>query len=261
MFQEGVMRSKLFIYVLCLAITVLVFQGACKTSDEAEENRFTLTVILGEGVSGDPVAGTYTYDQGDVVNYSFTLGAGYGTLTVTLDGTEVAASGTVAMNADHVLSARAGGCAIDIRGKWKGIMVWPLFNPITIYDVYFDLTFYGDLLSGLLVGNADILPLKDRGIYTVDGCDIRFEIETPGIIAVVIPTGSPFSGRIRSCLSPASSVVKSKIIFWGAAEDNNRITGRWDWDIMIFYSNGTNGLSTGVTIPASFQGTFWLERE
>lgn len=67
---------------------------------------YALTINLGTGVTGTPAA-TASYPQGTVVNYSYTLLAGYQNLVVTLDGAPVAASGTVTMNGLHTLAVSA----------------------------------------------------------------------------------------------------------------------------------------------------------
>jgi hypothetical protein len=232
---------------LAICLMGLVFQPACKTSDEAEENQFTLTVILGEGVSGDPVSGTFTYDQGDVVNYSFTLGAGYGSLTVTLDGTDVPASGTVTMNTDHVLSARAGGCAIDIRGRWKGDMVEYYNNGQNIYDFFFNAEFFGDLAAGSLEGNLDLFPFREEGAYVVEGCDVHLNI-----------------GVQWFYMSWVSNIARGILIFRGTAESPNRISGTWEMKTLffIYYRQWINGEYVYTLFEAPGRsGTFWLERE
>lgn len=68
---------------------------------------FTLTVIKGTGVEGEPNTGSYTYNQGDTVVYNFSLKSNYKNLTVTLDGTQVAANGTFTMTANRTLTASA----------------------------------------------------------------------------------------------------------------------------------------------------------
>jgi hypothetical protein len=246
------MRAIIPIIAICLM--GLVFQPACTTADEADEIQFTLTVILGEGVSGDPVAGTFTYDQGDVVNYSFTLGAGYGSLTVTLDGTDVPASGTVTMNTDHVLSARSGGCAVDIRGKWKGIMVWPFYNPFNIYDLYFDIECFGDLLSGRLEGNLDLFPMKERGTYSVEGCEIRLDIE---IQLIVTRADNSQTRASRSLGIPATG----QLVMRGTAENPNRIIGTWEMRNVHFNNLLTYSVNIIRIDRHDYSGTFWLEKE
>lgn len=67
---------------------------------------FALTVNLGTGASGTPAASS-TYASGSGVNYSYTAQAGFTNLQVRLDGTAVAASGTVTMDAAHTLAVSA----------------------------------------------------------------------------------------------------------------------------------------------------------
>jgi formylglycine-generating enzyme required for sulfatase activity len=75
----------------------------------------TLTVSLGTGTSGTPAA-TATYPKGQVVAYSYSAQAGYGGLQVRLDDNVVAASGTLTMNADHVLSVSIAGTLPTFSG-------------------------------------------------------------------------------------------------------------------------------------------------
>ena len=246
------MRAIITILAICLM--VLVFQPACNTADETDTAQFTLMVIPAEGVNGVPAAGTFTYDQGEVVSYSYSLEEGYGNLTVTLDGAEVPSSGTVTMNADHVLSAQAGGCAIDVRGRWKGVMIWPFNNPFNIYDVYFDMECFGDLLSGRLEANLDMFPMKEKGTYTVEGCDVRLDIEVKWIITGAV------NGLRQS--SWASTVLPTgKLIIKGVAEDNNRISGTWELKHVNFnYLATYSGTITRID-RHNYSGTFWLEKE
>ncbi|MCK4765179.1 MAG: hypothetical protein KAW12_23470 [Candidatus Aminicenantes bacterium] len=65
----------------------------------------TLSVTLGEGINGSPATGTHSYKKGETVSYSYTLLPGYNNLTVALDGNQVAASGSLTMDNDHVLTA------------------------------------------------------------------------------------------------------------------------------------------------------------
>jgi len=89
--------------VVGLVLYFTVFKD--KKNDPAPGNQ--LTVTLGTGVSGTPAAGTSHHDPGAVVNYSYSAQPNYKKLRVTLDGAEVAASGTVTMNGAHTLSASA----------------------------------------------------------------------------------------------------------------------------------------------------------
>jgi hypothetical protein len=67
---------------------------------------YSLTIGLGIGTTGTP-ATTTSYPQGTVVNYNYALQTGYQNLQVTLDGSPVAASGTVTMNGAHTLATTA----------------------------------------------------------------------------------------------------------------------------------------------------------
>jgi hypothetical protein len=70
-----------------------------------KKKNYTLTVTVGEGVTGTPAAGASTNKKGTVVSYNYSLQSGYSNLSVTLDGAAVPASGTLTMNANHTLAA------------------------------------------------------------------------------------------------------------------------------------------------------------
>lgn len=70
-------------------------------------DRYTLTVAKGDGVVGTPDNGATTYDEGTVVNYSYSLQSGYTNLEVKLDGATVPASGAITMSSNHTLTATA----------------------------------------------------------------------------------------------------------------------------------------------------------
>ena len=84
---------------------VAVAGGAAVYFSVIKKKNYTLTVTVGEGVTGTPAAGTSTNKKGTVVSYNYSLQSGYSSLAVTLDGATVAASGTVTMNANHTLAA------------------------------------------------------------------------------------------------------------------------------------------------------------
>jgi hypothetical protein len=206
------MKTRFFYLVLVVVLAGLVAQPGCKTSDETDVNQFTLTVVLEAGVSGTPAAGTYTYEQGDVVNYNYSLMSGYQNLSVTLDGAVVAASGAVTMNGNHTLTVSASG-GFDIRGKWKGYQVWPIANPWLIVDLYFDIEFSGELSSGKVVCNMDLISLKQKGTYTVENGEIRIEM--------------------------GSFILAFPMLFWGRVETGDLIRGDWEWKHLSFIFWGT----------------------
>ncbi len=90
-----------------VAAVVLVAGGVALYFLVLKKKNYTLTVGVGEGVSGAPAAGTSTHKKGTVITYNYSLQAGYNNLAVTLDGAPVAASGTVTMNGGHTLEAMA----------------------------------------------------------------------------------------------------------------------------------------------------------
>ena len=69
--------------------------------------KHTLTVTKGTGVDGTPNSGTYTHNEGDTVNYNYSLQSGYTNLVVTLDDNTVANSGIITMDSEHTLTATA----------------------------------------------------------------------------------------------------------------------------------------------------------
>lgn len=103
--EPAVKKGKKFPWLIVAAVVVV--GGAALYFLVLKKKDYTLTVTVGEGVSGTPVAGTSTNKKGTTVAYSYSLQGGYSDLSVTLDGAAVAASGTVTMNANHTLAASA----------------------------------------------------------------------------------------------------------------------------------------------------------
>lgn len=65
-----------------------------------------LTVGLGTGTTGAPATGG-GFEVGSAINYAYEAAAGYSNLQVLLDGSPVAASGTLTMNTAHALLVSA----------------------------------------------------------------------------------------------------------------------------------------------------------
>lgn len=106
--------------MLTVTVSVFIIFGllinfSCKVGNDGEEppddNTYTLTVWLGTGVEGTPAAGDYSYREGESVSYEYSLTVGYSDLTVTLDGQEVSAAGTINMDRNHSLNASSGSSA------------------------------------------------------------------------------------------------------------------------------------------------------
>ena len=77
-----------------------------------------LSVNVGVGVAGTPTTGGPTTAAS--IPYAFAAQAGYTSLSVTLDGAAVPASGTIAMTADHVLRASAAPSSAPDTGNTVG---------------------------------------------------------------------------------------------------------------------------------------------
>ncbi|MGE5341134.1 MAG: hypothetical protein ACM3SY_06595 [Candidatus Omnitrophota bacterium] len=68
---------------------------------------YSLVVVKGGGVSGNPDSGTTQCMSGQTVDYSYYLQNGYRDLVVKLDETQITPSGTITMNQGHILVASA----------------------------------------------------------------------------------------------------------------------------------------------------------
>jgi tetratricopeptide (TPR) repeat protein len=74
---------------------------------KGKKKDYTLTVNKGDGANGTPDSGTYTYKEGSVVNYNYTLQKGYKDLMVKLNGHPVPANGSITMIENYSLEASA----------------------------------------------------------------------------------------------------------------------------------------------------------
>jgi len=161
------MNKSFLIILVAIVLIGLVSHSGCKSEDAA----FSLTVSVGNGVSGTPATGSYSYAENDTVTYNYTAQSGYGNLAVTLDGAPVANTGVVPMNASHTLTVTA---AIDIRGSWTGKFFYES------YDWILRVNFTGNILSGTVDGhnNCHLLgPGAETGTFTVTGDTIEFTMQ------------------------------------------------------------------------------------
>lgn len=194
-------KSLLFISLIFMIVFVMIV-SSCKNGDGVDQN-YILLVNISAGVVGSPSTGTYTYSQGDLVNYNYTLQSGYSNLVVTLDGGIVAASGVINMNNDRSLSATAVGGSggdYDIRGSWNITENYPPDAPMT--KVF---TFTGTKTSGT-VGISTIS--SATGTYTVSGSTVNFNYSfTDGDSGVTVT--HTFSGSFtgENSMSGTSTVT------------------------------------------------------
>ena len=155
---------------------------------------FLLNVSLATGVAGTPEAGFYYYDDGDQVDYSYTLEDGYANLLVTLDGIAIENSGTITVSQEHRLNAFAEK-QFNVLGTWTLDEAYANQAAFTV-----TVTFSGDAASGTVVDSDG-----GTGTYTVDGDDINFTLVFPDITYEYVGTFSDdenMSGESRRYTSP-----------------------------------------------------------
>jgi hypothetical protein len=69
--------------------------------------KYTLTVSIGPGVSGNPGSGSYQYKKGTAVSYNYSLQSSYKNLFVLLDGQPISNNGSITMDGNHSLMVTA----------------------------------------------------------------------------------------------------------------------------------------------------------
>jgi len=168
-----------------------------------------LTVTVGEGVTGTPVAGTSTHEKGTAVAYNYSLQSGYKNLQVTLDGiVQSGSSGQVTMNAKHTLavsSEKSVNYTLTVnRGEGvSGSMATGVYTYIEGTQVaysYLLMTGYTNLV--VLLDNAAVLP---AGTITMDhnhalsatatiAIKYKLTVEMSGVGGGVWTSGTPGIG-------------------------------------------------------------------
>lgn len=104
-------KRRLLFYIVGSIVLVGVILIFIFSKKKEEIKQYTLTVTKGNGVLGAPENGTYTYNEGQVIEYNYSLDLDYifYDLIVKLDGEKVEASGSFVMDRDHNLYAAAQG--------------------------------------------------------------------------------------------------------------------------------------------------------
>jgi len=93
---------------------------------------YKLTVNRGVGVTGYPASGTYYYLDGAQVDYIYSADTNYFNLQVTLDGSNIPASGKITMNQDHTLNASVvsgGNLQVSSNPTYSNIWLDNVLNP------------------------------------------------------------------------------------------------------------------------------------
>lgn len=128
-----------FLFVLVLLI---MFHGSCGW----ETTEFTLTVVVGEGISGVPESGTYVYQEFEEIEYKYEIEGDFIQPEIYINNyRKLIMEGTLIMYCDTTLTIEQ----IDIRKEWNMV-----FSEQDVDDVEWKITFSGpDLRSGTFSDN------------------------------------------------------------------------------------------------------------
>jgi hypothetical protein len=170
------MKKITYVLLIMGVIGILLLGTGCPATEESA-GPWTLNVDVGTGVAGSPATGSYSYDDGTMITYDYSLQPKYGNLTVTLDGATVANSGSVNMDNNHDLIARA---TIDIRNDtWTGVAHHDTEPDWKKYPMrYFK--FSGGIASGTVFGEIEG-PGNVNGTWTLDGGAIVISLTINGV--------------------------------------------------------------------------------
>ena len=195
---------------------------------------YTLTVTKGIGVDGTPESGTFSYNSGDTVNYSYSLQAGYQDLTVKLDGLDTSAGGTITMNANHTLTVSAGKTYTLTVNKGAGIIGMPDSGTF-LYKDGTTVNYSYSLQTGYtnLVVNLDGSQINESGIITMDK-DHILTVTSGKTYTLTVSKGTGVNG------TPANGTF--------TYNDGNTVT--YNYTLQIGYKNLTVTLD-GVVVSNS----------
>ncbi len=109
--SEKKRRKRLWLYIVGSVVLVGIVLIFIFSKKKDEIKQYSLTVTKGNGVLGAPENGTFTYNDGQIVEYNYSLSIDYlfYDLVVKLDGEPVPASGSFVMDQNHSLYATAQG--------------------------------------------------------------------------------------------------------------------------------------------------------
>ncbi len=156
-----------------------VTQDLALTANFSAAPIFALNVNLGTGVSGAPMA-TAALVQGTVVDYIYSLQAGFMNLAVQLDDTPVSASGSFTMNAAHSLAATAQPIPPNtIQVGMGGLMFVP--NTLTVH-VGTQITFHWAGTGHSVVIGSPCTP--------AGGGQLNTGVQSAGFEATITPTSA-----------------------------------------------------------------------
>lgn len=99
---------------------------------------YTLTVNINEGVAGSPGAGSFNYNEGETVNYSYNINPGYTNIEVRLNGSPASNSGTITMDRNHTLDVSASRVGTITNVTVKLTITFAGENLETVHKVSVD---------------------------------------------------------------------------------------------------------------------------
>jgi hypothetical protein len=167
--------------IFLILLSLMAVTSSCKKSRETEAF-FMLTVECSAGVTGEPQPGSFTYSESSSAIYNYSAATGYGDLRVTLDGSAVAASGSIPMNMDHTLSASAGRIAY-FQGNWKLDVRWTS-QTCSLEN--------GSNLAAAATQNGDDITLSVSGMNAVAAGTIDLQGNFELTAEVIYPNQSKF---------------------------------------------------------------------
>jgi hypothetical protein len=130
--QRRLHHKKKFPWLLVVGAAVAVVIAVLLLAKKKKAT-YTLTVTVGEGVTGTFASGSVVYPRGTVVPYQFAASPTYKNLTVKINGTVSAASGTLTMDRDIQLEATATlmSAAVTLIVDGMSNSIW-LFNSCAV---------------------------------------------------------------------------------------------------------------------------------
>jgi len=167
----------------------VTFSGDHTLKAYSDENgKYTLTVSLGTGVVGTPAAGIYSYAEGTVVPYSYSLAEGYTNISLLVDAASVTSSGTITMSANHSLNVTASAKQ-NIQGAWNLVEA---YNDGSSFHV--TATFSGDFEHGTVTDTQG-----GSGPYTYDNATVKFTLDFPDVTYTYTGTFSSANAMGGTC--------------------------------------------------------------
>jgi hypothetical protein len=136
-FGGNKMKLRLFLIAVYLLITASIFQTGCGWGSPD----FTLTVVLGEGITGTPDSGTYDYKEFSEVQYKYDFDQnGIQPEIMVNNYRKLTLEDSLIMYCDIIMTVKQ----IDIRKEWTLV-----FSEADVDDINWKITFSGaDLRSG-----------------------------------------------------------------------------------------------------------------